>query len=87
MPKGEKERENPCLALPKENYANKAMIREDQAEWLHCARQRQKSKSGEDVMGLVSFGEANEGDESIVIKLVKREEDFPSCGLHFPGIK
>lgn len=46
------------------------MIREDQAERLHCARQKQKSKSGEDVTGLASFGEANEGDETIVIMLV-----------------
>lgn len=79
MPK----RENPCLASTKEKYANKATIREDQAERLHCARREQKSKSGEDVMGLVSFGEANEGDQSIVIKPVKRKEDFPSCGLDF----
>lgn len=66
----ERGRENPCLALTKVKYANKSVITEAQAEWLHCVWQRQKSKPGEDVMGLVSLGEANEGDQSIVIKLL-----------------
>lgn len=35
--------------------------------------------------GLFSWGEANEGDQSIVAQLLKTEEDFPSCGLDFPG--
>lgn len=83
----EREGKDSCLASTMKKYANKAMIREDQAERLHCARQRQKTKSGEDVMGLVSLGEVNGGDQSIVIKLVKRQEDFPSCGLDFSGIK
>lgn len=52
---------NPCLAIAKLKYANKAMIRADQAKKLHCAQQRQKCKSGEDVMGLVSLGRSKWG--------------------------
>lgn len=35
--------------------------------------------------GLLPRGEANEGDQAAVIKLPRRDEDFPSCGWDFPG--